>query len=64
MKVKLNTNLPEKDALILVAKIIEYANFELDVQLMVSEFGERDILGLSAVNIAILGSILKGEEDD
>ena len=64
MKVKLNTNLPEKDALILVAKIIEYANFELDVQLMVSEFGERDILGLSAVNIAILDSILKGQEDD
>jgi len=64
MKVKLNTNLPEKDALILVTKIIEYANFELDVQLMVSEFGERDILGLSAVNIAILDSILKGQEDD
>jgi len=64
MKVALKTNLPEKDALLLVAKIIEYANFELDVQLMVSEFGERDILGLSAVNIAILDSILKGEEDD
>ena len=64
MKVALKTNLPEKDALLLVAKIIEYANFELDVQLMVSEFGERDILGLSAVNIAILDSILKGQEDD